>query len=360
MPKTKATIPFEIPTLVRWLAHSPKEHFKLFEASLKSGSEADFRRTQEASRVALRLVWDEQPDVFFPLINPWLKGSNQRLRRLAVGALPISHEDYADKCQRLLKKLSADKDRETRLIAMDLIAEDPDKQLGQFAKWAKTPDPDVQLIVARHIRNVSKDLIKKAIAVLLDLADQPKGGVPWEVASALYDLHARENRAVLEVAHKMALHEEPEIRTAIACGFFQLVFADHFDQLLPTMRSWLRQGEPELRWTLARALKFLKVTARSLQLLRALYEDREPDIRRRVVVKLVEAFDPESEQLRSVAELLRRAKEDQARKVREVAEEGEARLGVQFDKINYDGTFDDDAFDDDDDVDADGGDDGDD
>ena len=347
MPKTKATIPFEIPTLVRWLALKPKEHFKVLEASLKSGSDADFRSLGEPARVALRLAWDEQPEVFFPLVSPWLKGTNVRLRRIAAGAIPISNEGHADKCQRLLKKLSADKDRETRLAAMDLLAEDTDAQLNQLAKWAKTPDPDVQLIVARHVRNVSKDQIKKAIAILMDLADQPQGGVPWEVASALYDLHARENRAVLEVAHKMALHQEAEIRTAIASGFFQLVFADHFDQLLPTMRSWLRMGEAELRWTLARALKFLRVTARSLQLLRALYEDRDPDIRRRVVTKLIESFDPGSEQLRSVAELLRRAKEDQARKVREVAEAGEERLGVQFDKINYDGTFEEENFDDD-------------
>jgi len=340
--KSKVTIPFELPTLVRWLAHKPKEHFKELETRLSRASEADFRRMQEPTRVALRLAWDEQPEVFFPLANAWLKGTNARLRRLAAGALPVSHDRHGEKCLRAFKKLSADKDRETRLIAFDHLAEDPDRQFSQLAKWAKLPDPDVQAIVARHLRNVSTDLIKKSIVILLDLADQPAGDVPWEVASTLYDLHARENRAVLEVAHKMAVSKEAESRTAIAVGFFQLVFADHFDQLLPTLRSWLRVGEPELRWTLSRALKFLKVTARSLQLLRALYEDREPEIRRRVVVKLGESFDPESEQLRSMAELLRRAKEDQARRVREVAEAGETRLGIRFDRINYDGTFDDD------------------
>jgi hypothetical protein len=337
--KSKTSMPFELSTLVRWLALKPKEHFKELETRLARSSEAEYRRLQEPARVALRLAWDEQPDVFFPLANAWIKGSNARLRRVAAGALPVSHDRHAEKCLRALKKLSTDKDRETRLIAIDLLAEDPDKLLSQLAKWAKLPDPDVQAIVARHLRNVSTDLIKKALTILLELADQPEGDVPWNVASTLYDLHARENRAVLEVAHKMAVSQADSTRSAIAGSFFQLVFADHFDQLLPTLRSWLRVGEPELRWTLVRSLKFLRVTARSLQLLRALYEDRDPDVRRRVVVKLIESFDFESEQLRSVAELLRRAKEDHARRVREVAEDGEARLGVQFDKINYDGTF---------------------
>ena len=100
---------------------------------------------------------------------------------------------------------------------------------------------------------------------------------------------------------------------------------------MPTMRSWLRAGDPWLRWTLVRSLRFVKVTARSLQLLRSLYEKGSPEIRRRVVSALLELHDPESDQSKALCEVIRRSRQDPSKRVRELILEGEERFGVDFD-----------------------------
>jgi len=155
----------------------------------------------------------------------------------------------------------------------------------------------------------------------------------WAVAAALLEIYEREPRPALEAARQMMISEEEGVRWAAAAGFFEHVFADHFDQLLPTVRSWLRMAEPWTRWTLVRSLRFIKVNARSLQLLRALYEDSDPEIRRRAVQQLVDLFDLRHESYRSVGELLRRAKQDSSKRVRGVVDDGEARHGLDFDTV---------------------------
>jgi HEAT repeat protein len=96
------------------------------------------------------------------------------------------------------------------------------------------------------------------------------------------------------------------------------------------MRSWLRAGDPRLRWTLVRSLRFICLTTRSLQLLRALYEDKDLEIRRRAIQLVVSLYDPLSEQRRSVVDLLRRAEQDSARRVRDVVAEGKETHGDDY------------------------------
>ena len=122
MTKTKLGVPSDVPTLHRWLGQDPKAHLKELEGAIAKG--ATFERLAEPARIGLKWAWDEQPDVFFPLITPWLKGTNARLRRVAAGALPVSNPDQREKCVRLLKGLITDKDRDVRLTAIDLLAED--------------------------------------------------------------------------------------------------------------------------------------------------------------------------------------------------------------------------------------------
>jgi hypothetical protein len=94
----------------------------------------------------------------------------------------------------------------------------------------------------------------------------------------------------------------------------------------------VRSGDPNLRWTLAHALRWAKPNARSLQVLRALFEDRDPEIRTKVVLQLKEFF-PRFEDVRPAAELLRRAQKDTAKKVRDTAEEAERALGIDLASI---------------------------
>jgi len=338
MPKAKdRNVPLAIPTLARWLALDPKANVKDLEARLAKAKEDDFAAEREPARVALKWAWDEQPDVFDALLTPWLKATSARLRQVATGALPVTHGKAGAKAVRQLKKMTQDKDRGVRLMAIDLLTEDPNAHMDVVRKQAKTPDPDVKAIVARHLQHVDADRFKKAAEVLTELAVDPSPDVHWAVASTLLELYEREPRPVLEIAHVMAVSGDEGVRSAVASCFFQQVFADNFDTLLPTVRAWLRQPDPNLRWTLCRSLRFVRVTARSLQLLRTLYEDKDPEIRRRVAMFLVDAFDLGGDHYRTIAEMLRRAKEDGQKRVRDVVQEGEERLALDFSDLPVEG-----------------------
>ena len=111
MAKASSKIPVDVSTLGRWLAQEPKARVKELDAYVTRASAAAFRKQADLLRIGLKWAWDEQPEVFFPLLKPWLKSSNARLRRTAVGALPLSHEGFADQSARLVRKLIGDKDR---------------------------------------------------------------------------------------------------------------------------------------------------------------------------------------------------------------------------------------------------------
>lgn len=326
-------IPLDVTTLSRWLQLQPQQNLKRLQAWVTKLSDAEWGRTQELARVALQWAWDEQPEVFSPLVRPWLKSTTERLRVLATGALPLSHEKWRDGSIKELKKLVADKSRAVRAVAADLLAEDPCGQVEQVKKLAASEEPEVRAVVARHLAQAEGDGLKKLLPTLEQLALDPRPEVHWTAAATLCDLHEREPRAALEIARKMALSDDEDVRAAVAASFFENVLADSFDQLLPTIRGWLKAPEANLRWTLVRSLRFLRVTPRSLQLLKALYEDRDPEIRRRVVAVLVDLFDARAEHGRAVGELLRRAKVDQSKRVRDIVEEGEQRHGIDFDKV---------------------------
>lgn len=329
----ESAIPTDIPTLSRWLGLDPKEHLKRLQSQLVAASDEELGRLEEGARCALGWAWDEQPDEFNALGGAWLKSTNARLRRIAAGALPLSHEDWRETNLRHLKKLVTDKDKSVRLAAADHLLEDPVGGLEHVKRAATSTDPEMRALAARHLAGIDAETLKKSLALLESLALDPAPEVHWAMAASLAELYERDPRAVLELGKKMAASEDEALRTAAAAAFFEVVLADAFDQLLPTLRLWLKAPEPWLRWTLVRSLRFVRVTPRSLTLFKALFEDKEPEIRRRVVGLLVDLFDVRREEARTISELLRRAKTDQAKRVRDLAEEGEARHGVNFDDI---------------------------
>lgn len=331
MTRSKAAIPADIATLARWLAESPKAAIKALEAHVEASSQEEHAREREALRVALKQAWDEQPDVFFGLLQGWLKADAPRLRWLATGALPVSSDAQRERCGKALKKLILDPDPEVRLMALDLSAEDPEQTLELCKRCARDDDPAVRALVARHLRSLELADLPKGLALLERLALDREPDVHWAAAGSLLELYDRDPRPVLEVARLMASAPDEPVRAAAAAGVFEHLLADHFDPLLPTLRAWLRSGTVELRWTLVRSLRFVRVNGRSVQLLRVLYEDQDPEIRRRLVQALLDLFDPKAEHRRALAELIQRARQDPAKRVRDVVEEGEARFGAGFD-----------------------------
>jgi hypothetical protein len=331
--KTPRAIPLDAPTLSRWLSIDPGNAKKL-QAWIVKASPEELERVEEPVRCGVQWAWDEQPDVLSTTFGGWVKNQNERLRRIAAGAVPMAHEVWRETAIKHLKKLAADKSPAVRVAALDQLLEDPNGQFDLVRKHAAAEEPEVRALVARHLAQSEGETLKKALPLLGALVLDPEPSVHWAAAATLCDLYERDPRGTLEVARTMAVSEVESIRTAVASSFFEHVLADAFDALLPTVRVWLRAPEQVwLRWTLVRSMRFVRVTPRSLALLKALYEDKDPELRRRVAMVLVDLFDARAEHGRAISELLRRAKVDAIKRVREVVEEGEARHSVDFDKI---------------------------
>jgi len=331
--RSVSKIPTDSATLARWLAEEPTESVKALEAFVTRASASDYGSRREVVRIALRQAWDEQPDVFFALLQPWFKAPPARLRWLATGALPVAHEGHRDPCARALRRMATDRDAAVRHLAVELLGEDLEANLEALRRWVKDADPAVRATAARHLGSAEGEALAKALPLLEALGLDAAADVHWAAVGALVELYEREPRAVLDVARALATASDPEVRGAVAAGFFERVLADAFDATLPTLRSWLRSGAPELRWTLVRSLRFVRVTARSAHLLRVLYEDQDPEIRRCLVAALLDLFEGQPEARGGLAELLRRARIDPSKRVRELLEEGDARFGERFEEV---------------------------
>ncbi|MGE0711776.1 MAG: HEAT repeat domain-containing protein [Planctomycetota bacterium] len=319
------------PLLGRWLGLRPAVRLAKLEARVIAAPEGEpGEAVVEEVRIALKQAWDEQPKVFFPLASEWLKSKHERLRRAAVGAVPLSHEEWKEKSERLLRRAIAEDEPAVRRLAIDLLSDDINGHLEQCKRWVRDEDPEVRALVARSLRDLATDKIKTHVKLIEPLLEDPVPAVHWTVASTLLSLYERDARPVIEVIQPMALSANEEVRAAAAACFFEHVFADHFDQLLPTMRAWLRTSSTNLRWTLVRALRFVKVTPRSMQLMRALFEDPEPEVRRRLVQAMLDLYDPTQEARRQLLPVLRRADQDPSKRVRDAVGEGKERFGELF------------------------------
>jgi hypothetical protein len=317
----------EIPTLSRWLSFEPKQRLTLLEEFVNKLGRERFQKLFDPIRIAVAWAWDESPDVFFRIMNKWVTSANPRLRQLIAGSLPTANDATRAKSLKILRKLALDGVREVRLQAIDVLAEDVDKHFDQVKRWAKDEDPKIRETVARHLHLTEQP--KKVLPLLETLALDPEHDIHWAAAATLYDLYAVDPKSVLEVTKKMAAHENQDIRWAVALSFFEHVFADSFEHSFLLMRQWVRSGDPHLRWTLAHSLRFARASARSFQVIRALFEDRDPEVRSRVVWQLGQFFK-RFEDPRVAAELLRRAFADQSKRVRDMAEEVVTGLGIDL------------------------------
>ncbi len=325
--KALGKIPTEIPTLSRWVADDPKARLEEVKQAIAKAGKDRFLKMQDPIRIAVAWAWDENPEVFYKIMQGWLASDNPRLRVIATGALPLSNETYHERSVKILKKMALDADRDVRNKAIDILAEEVDRNIELVKRWAVDQDPEVRAIVARHLHLT--DTPKRVLPIAEQLALDADPDVHWWAARALYDLHEREAKGALEVAKKMAASPDIDIRRAVAYSYFEHVFGDSFDHSFLLMRQWVRSGDPHLRWTLAHSLRWAKPNPRSLQVLRALFEDRDPEIRVKVIQQLKDFF-PRFEDVRPAAELLRRAQSDPVKKVRDTAEEAERALGIDL------------------------------
>jgi hypothetical protein len=323
-------IPTEIPTLSRWIADDPKPRLEEVKGVLGKAGKDRFVKLLDPVRIAIAWAWDEDPEHFFKLMQGWFNSENPRLRSVATGAMPLSNELYHERSVKVLKKMALDPDRDVRNRAIDILAEEVDRNIELVKRWAVDQDQAVREIVARHLH--LSDTPKRVLPIVEQLALDADPDVHWSAARALYDLHEREAKGSLEVAKKMAASGEIDIRRAVAYSYFEHIFGDAFDHSFLLMRQWVRSGDANLRWTLAHSLRWAKPNARALQVLRALFEDRDPEIRTRVVMQLKDFF-PRFEDVRPAAELLRRAQKDTVKKVRDTAEDAEVALGIELASI---------------------------
>lgn len=326
----KQDLPLDIPNLGRWLAQDPEERLPRLKTLVSRATKKDYPRIAERARIALKIAWDARPDRVFALTKTWVSGKDVRLRRLVAGSLPLSSDDFSAHALDLCRKLADDPDPEVRYLAVDHICEAINEHLDLAARWLSDPDPQVRAIVVRRLRDLATDQIKPRIELFHPLARDPEPEVAWALASTMAELYEREPRPVIETMRLLAMSEHETIRTAAAACFFEHVFSDSFDQLLPTMRAWLRVGDTNLRWTLVRSLRFVELNARSMQLIRGLYEEPDPKIRARLVQAMVDLFDPVSESRRMLVPLLIRASQDTYKAVREAVAVGVEKHGEEF------------------------------
>lgn len=326
----KQDLPLDIPNLGRWLAQDPEERLPLLQAAVLEANEKESARVAERVRIALKIAWDVRPERVFAVTASWVSSPDPRLRALVAGALPLSNSEAFPDAFKLIRKLADDPDPIVRQQAVDQVLEEINDHLDLAARWIKDPDPQIRAIVARRLRHLATDQIKPQIELFHPLAADPHPDVAWATASTLAELYERENRPVIETMRIMATSPHETTRAAAAACFFEHAFADNFDQLLPTMRAWLRTATEDLRWTLSRSLRFIEVTPRTMQLIRALYEDPDPKIRARLVQSLIDLFNPLKESRHMLVPLLVRAQEDQHKQVRDAVEAGHEVHGPDF------------------------------
>ena len=328
--KTLGKIPTEIATLSRWVADDPRPRLEEVKQLIAKAGRERFLKLQDPVRIAVAWAWDENPETFFRLMQGWLSSDNPRLRAIATGALPLANESYHERSVKILKKMALDADRDVRNRAIDILAEEVDRNIELVKRWAVDQDSEVRAIVARHLHLT--DTPRRVLPIVEQLSMDADPDVHWCAARALYDLHEREAKGALEVAKKMAASADIDIRRAVAYSYFEHVFGDSFDHSFLLMRQWVRSGDPNLRWTLVHSLRWARPNPRSLQVLRALFEDRDPEIRVKVIQQLKDFF-ARFEDVRPAAELLRRAQGDPVKKVRDTAEEAERALGIDLASI---------------------------
>jgi hypothetical protein len=308
-------IPTDGPLLARWLSEAPKKRLGELKRLVTSSDRKGFQNIGPCYRAALMEAWDEDPDAFFEAMDVWRRSRNVRIRSLVAGAVPLIDGPRFNEALDLLRQMARDSAREVRLVAIERLCGEIEAVPEEVKRFAIDKDPKVREFVAhylREIRNVEafKDLIE---ILCLDRNTE----VHWAAAASLHALHERDDSVIKECAQKMAESEDADIRWAVVTNYYDFLFGEHFERLATMMRQWIRTGNRSLRWTLAHGLRYTNPSPRLMMLLKTLYEDKDPIIRRRIVWQIGQKAGFADE--KDILSLLDKALFDSSKKIREQA-----------------------------------------
>lgn len=325
MSASTTTPPSDPGQLARWLLARPKARITKLRKHLHGAGADRFTQLQPGVRVALHEAWDEDPETFFELLEPWRKGRNTKFRALYAAALPMLEEPAGARCRARLLELAADRSRDVRLVAVERLCRELEHIPVEAARFARDRDPGIRELVARGLAELGPvaEFREVFLAVCLDR----NVDVHWAAAAALPRVHERDESLARELGQLMAESDDIDIRWAVAVNYLEPLFAEQFERIVPTLRQWVRTGDRSLKWTLVHSLRFVPSSPRLTALLRLLFEDRDPVIRRRVLWQLGQLVGKVERS--EVAALLDAAAGDGSRKVREQAERTEQAFREQ-------------------------------
>jgi hypothetical protein len=315
-------IPTDIPLLARWLSAAPKKRLGELKRLVTGSDRKKFHSLGPCFRAALIEAWDEEPDLFFETMDGWRRSRNPRIRSLVAGAVPLIDGPRFNEALDLLRQMARDSAREVRLVAVERLCGEIDAVAEEIQRFAVDKDPKIREFVAHHLREIRQVEDFKEVIELLCL--DRNNDVHWAAAASLYALHDRAEAIVKECAHKMASSEDLDIRWAVVTSYYDFLFGENFERLTTMMRQWIRSGNRQLKWTLVHSLRYTNPSPRLIMLLKTLYADKDPIIRRRVIWQLgqKQGFHDDSE----ILALLEKALVDSSKKVREQSELSKKRL----------------------------------
>ena len=317
-----STIPTDILLLGRWLSASPKKRLAELKRHVTGSDRKSFLTIGPCLRVAIMEAWDEDPDLFFEAMDAWRRSRNPRVRSLVAGSVPLIDGPRFNEALDLLRQMARDTVRDVRLIAVERLCGEIDAVPEEIQRFSIDKDPKVREFVALYLRELRD--VESFQFVIETLCLDRNSDVHWAAAASLHALHERADAIVKDCAQKMAESEDVDIRWAVATNYYDFLFGENFERMTTMIRQWIRSGSRPLKWTLAHSLRFTAPSPRLIMLLKTLYEDKDPVIRRRVVWQIGQKYALADDN--EMMALLTKAENDSSKKVREQAEQSKKNL----------------------------------
>lgn len=327
----KSAIPTDIPLLSRWLSVSPKKRLAELKRHVTASDRKGFLSLGPCLRVAIMEAWDEEPEQFFEAMDGWRRSRNPRVRSLVAGAVPLIDGPRFNEALDLLRQMARDSVRDVRLIAVERLCGEIDAVPEEIQRFSIDKDPKVREFVALYLRELRD--VESFQFVIETLCLDRNSDVHWAAAASLHALHERAEAVVKDCAHKMAESEDVDIRWAIATNYYDLLLGENFERLTTMIRQWIRSGSRQLKWTLAHSLRYTTPSPRLIMLLKTLYEDKDPVIRRRVVWQIGQKYALADDN--EMMALLTKAELDSSKKVREQAAQSKKALKAYRPSYDY-------------------------
>lgn len=309
------TVPQDIGALARWLASDPKGRAPAFRRLVIKLDKSSFEARRASLRAGLHEAWDEESADFFELLDSWRGHRSARLRYLAAGAVALVEGPRFELGLSWLRGMITDNARDVRAMAVERLCAEVNAAPDDFRRFSLDKDPRLREIAARHIQDIDEpEALGDAIKRLCIDRDP---AVHWAAAVGLHRIFERADNLAKEAAQLMGESDDHDVRWAVVSSFYEPIFADGFDRYLPMMRQWIRSGDRNLRWTLAHALRFVKPSPRVLAIVRSLFEEKDPLIRRRLLWQLEQMIG--AVDLPEIDKLLEKGCKDSSKRVRDLS-----------------------------------------